>query len=248
MQVPVIVWQWLLPRAFTYGWPMFIHVQWKNWFDQTGWSVGYCHSCDRTEAIRIGRVIRTTSLYLIPVSRDVGAKVTCCDFCSREAKRDTDAVVVDVGQWKYSHGITKLFDLCAPEYDFGPLRFSTEDEVIRLLRTTARATQYSKIDLDSHWFLPLMSAVVGATIAIVLSLMLSDDKDEFRVIFLGLLVGGFIGGLLGVLIGGVRSCNSDALITIGYNALKYNIDPNLLLKSAAGFPNRIRRAVRVVTE
>ena len=227
---------------------MFISVQWKKWFDQTGWSVGYCPSCDRTEAIRICRVISTTSLYLIPVSRDVGAKVSCCDFCSREAKRDTDAVVVDVGQWKYSDGITRLFDLCAPEYDFGPLRFSTEDEVIRLLRTTARATRYSKIDLNSHWFLPLIGAVVGAAIAIVLSLMLSNDKDEFRVIFLGLIGGGFIGGLLGVLIGGVRSCNSVALTMIGYNALKYNIDPDLLLKSATDFPGRIRRAVRVVAE
>ena len=155
---------------------------------------------------------------------------------------------MDVDQWKYRDGITRLFDLCAPEYDFGPLRFSTEDEVIRLLRTTARATRYSKIDLNSHWFLPLIGAVVGAAIAIVLSLMLSNDKDEFRVIFLGLIGGGFIGGLLGVLIGGVRSCNSVALTMIGYNALKYNIDPDLLLKSATDFPGRIRRAVRVVTE
>ena len=162
----------------------------------------------------------------IPVSRDVGAKVSCCDFCSREAKRDTDAVVVDVGQWKYRDGITRLFDLCAPEYDFGPLRFSTEDEVIRLLRTTVRATRYSKIDLNAQWLLPLISAVVGAAIAIVLSLMLSDDKNEFGVIFLGLLVGGFIGGLLGVLIAGVRSSDSVALTTIGYNALKYRHGSN----------------------
>jgi hypothetical protein len=236
------------PPRLLYGGPMFISVHWKKWFDQTSWSVGYCPSCDRTEAIRIGRVISTTSLYfIVPVSREVGAKVSCCDFCGREAKRDKDADVVDVGEWNYRDGITMLFSLCAPAHDFGPLRFSTEDEVISLLRTTTRATKYSKIDLNAQWLPPLIGAGVGAALGIFLNLMLSEYKDEFRVIFLGLLGGGFVGGLLGVLIGGILSCDKVARTTIEYNALKYDIDPDLLLNCATDFPGRIRRAVRATT-
>jgi hypothetical protein len=49
---------------------MFITIHSKKWFDLTGWSIGYRPSCDRTEAIRIGRVISTTSLYVVvPVNR-----------------------------------------------------------------------------------------------------------------------------------------------------------------------------------
>jgi hypothetical protein len=228
---------------------MFITLHSKKWFDLTGWSIGYCTSCDRTEAIRIGRVISTTSLYVVvPVTRKVGAKVSCCDYCGREAERDKDAEVVDVDDWSYRDGIATLFDLCAPAYDFGPLRFSKEDEIISLLRATTRATSYSKVDLNAQWLPPLLGAVVGAALAIVLAPMLSDGKDKFRVTFVALLGGGFVGGLIGVFTGGILTCNKVARTTIEYNTLKYKIDRDLLLDSATGFPSRIRRAVRAIAE
>jgi hypothetical protein len=228
---------------------MFISVHWKKWFDQTDWSVGFCPSCGRMEAIRIGRLMSTTSLYLVvPISRKVGAEISCCDFCGREAEQNPDAAVVSVDEWSYRDGLPALFKLCAPEYDLGPLRFSTEDEVTSLLKATARATKFSKIDLNSQWLPPLMGAVAGAALTITLSLLLSEEKDQFRVIFLSLLGGGVVGGLIGMLIGGILSCEKVARTTIEYNALKYHIDGDLLLSSAAGFPGRIRRAVRAVVK
>ena len=115
------------------GETMLVSVHLKKWFDQTHWSVGYCPACDRTEALRIGRWINTTSLYfVVTIAREVGETIACCDFCGRGAKPDEDAGVVAVDGWSYRDGIAKLFGLCAPAYDFGPPRFSTEAEVTGL--------------------------------------------------------------------------------------------------------------------
>lgn len=228
---------------------MFLIFSRKKWFEQTSWSIGYCSTCNRTEAIRIGRMISATMLYgFVTVSRQVGSEVSYCDFCSGSATQYQDAKTLGVEDWTYRDGIATLFELCAPGYDFGLPRFSTEDEIIGLLRATSRSTSYSKIDLNTQWLPPLIGACAGAVLAIVLVPMLFDEHDDFRAIFLPLLGGGCVGGLLGILIGGIRSCNKLARTTIEYNALKYNIDPDLLLDSAIEFPNRIRHAARIIAD
>src|SRR5262245_6940031 len=223
---------------------MFMTVHWNKWFDQRYWSLGYCEWCDRAEAIRIGHVINTTSVYfVIPVNRNVGSKVSCCDYCGLEAKRDPDAEVVDTADWNYRDGIEALFEMCAPQYDFGPLRFSTEDEVISLLQAPALATKYTKIDLNVQWLPPLIGGCVGAALAVVPA-ALSRAENMFGAVALAILGGGFVGGLLGILAGGFLTSEKIARTTIEYNALKYDIDGDLLTDVAANFPGRIRRAVK----
>ena len=198
------------------------------------------------EAVRIGRVISTTSFYfVIPVEREVGSKISCCDFCGGEAVPYKDSGFVEVDDWSYRDGLWALFEKCAPRYDSGSARFSTKEEVDSLLRAVTRATKLSRVDLNTQWLPPLIGAGVGAAMSLVPAL-LSDQPDQFRVVFLALLGGAFVGGILGIIIGGLYSSRRLARTMIEYCAQKYLIDGDLLTSSATGYPGRIRRAVRTV--
>jgi hypothetical protein len=226
---------------------MFITVHSKSWFDQMEWSVGYCPRCRRTEAVRIGRVVSTTSVYaVIRVSRRVGEQLTFCDACGAEAEPYDDALVLDLEDWSYRDGLPRLVEMCTPYHDPEHARYSTGHAIFELLQAVTAATRYTRVDLNNQWFLPLLGATLGASSCLVPALVLQPD-DPLRAVFLTLLVGGVAGGLLGVLVGGVRLCERYARSTIENCAYKYHIPRDLLAEIAADFPGRIRRAVdRVV--
>ncbi len=67
---------------------MFITLNWKEWFDQTHWSIGHCYSCERAEALR-------TALQAARILNDVdGPAVATAWFTGCNQHFDFEAPII----------------------------------------------------------------------------------------------------------------------------------------------------------
>lgn len=224
---------------------MIVHASLEKYFDQIGWSVGYCPNCKCTEAIRIGDIVETFKLMLVPLDR-ARDPVSLCDYCRQAAKPDPDAMRVSIKSWNYGDGITALFAMCIPGSEPDEPRFRSDEEVDAMLRAVTKSTSISRLNLqiDMSWRPVLVGILFGAILFPVLAMLLevaADKVDCFLAAGLGALVGGIAGMYFGAL--GATYKAAERRVNAQYH--KYEIDDEILTRVSNGFPPRIRRAARL---
>lgn len=224
---------------------MIVHASLEKYFDQTGWSVGHCPNCKCTEAIRIGDIVETFKLMLVPLDR-ARDPVSLCDYCRQSVKPDSDARRLSLNDWNYGYGIKALFAMCIPGSEPDEPRFHSDDEVDSLLRAVTKSTSISRLNLamDISWRPALVGMVFGAILFPVLAVLLNEASNNVEY-FLAAGLGSLLGGIAGMYFGALGATYKAAERRVNTQYLKYEIDDEILTRVAVGFPARIQRAARL---
>jgi hypothetical protein len=226
---------------------MAIHISVHSVPRQIAWSVIYCPYCQQLEAGRCDEYIQVTSIWFIPVSRDVSGRGGRCDFCERPASQWMSTNSVPIKAWAPNHGIAKLFSLLQMPSETPIPSSESEARLHSLLSSIEEKCAFNGMDVRLGLALGgiLGAAACGGTLAVLVQRGFRiGELDGLGTIFASILVGGLLGVILGGALQIVFTRHSVATRQLREAYARHGIDLKKLQEIAVTHSTMIRRALR----
>jgi hypothetical protein len=210
-------------------------------FRQTAWSVGYCTSCDRFEAFRLGEKEEIARVSGIRVSRETYRRAFC-DCCGRRGKPSEEALILPFQDWQPTDGVRSLFKKSAPHLLINVPTLRADGELHALLTVVQHGSALHSVELGRGAVIGLLLGMAAfVPVAISLTQVVGVEPVSF-VWVVTMVAGGMVGAICGAIVSAIRKGARTAHERIIEAYHKYELDPMKLAAAADSFPRRIRNA------
>ncbi|HZV04922.1 MAG TPA: hypothetical protein VE999_07555 [Gemmataceae bacterium] len=231
---------------------MYIHISWETRYQPTGWSLGYCDSCQQEGAVRLERIVRTLYLNgLIPLSKKDKGQAARCDFCRRwvEQVRDWQGIALD--DWSPQEGVAELSKRLGVHPPVG-VDSASDARLHSLLSAVQQSSSFTKVGLGPMGI--LSGCIVGVLVAVPLAKWLHQNQqaparmDELGFMILLSLISLVPGAILGALVETVLRRERGAAARIREVYTNYPFDLYRLETLSQEYGRNVQKAVKLVID
>ncbi len=232
---------------------MYVHLSWRTSNRPTGWSFGYCGSCQQDGVARLEKVMAT--LYLngvIPLYKKDKGQIARCDFCDRSIEDVRDWEGVALADWSHHEGVAVLCKRLGISSAAGLRSTFLDTRLHSLLSAVQQTSSFTRLEIGSVGILG--GCIVAVAIAVPLALWLHQNQqapgqmDELGFVMILSLISLVPGAIVGALIEALlrRERGAAARIREVYN--NYPFDLYRLEELSREYGTRVQKAVRVVID
>jgi hypothetical protein len=217
-------------------------------FEQTGWTVGYCGSCNRFEAVRVCEKSETVAVLGIEGKGTAAGRARLCEWCDEPVKRAPEAGNIPLADWNPGDGLKALFERCAPDLLDDLPSITTKRELRALLSFIERRSALNSFRMEGG---PagcgcLIGIIVAIPVAIALIYLNLAEKWAAWVFTIG--AGAFFGAIISAVVAAVAGGRRLARKKVFEMHFKYGVELGKLATAAEGYSRRIRAAAQQLVE
>jgi hypothetical protein len=231
---------------------MFVHFSWKIQYRPTGWSLGYCSSCQQAGAVRIENVVEIFCLYeFVPLTERLKGQIARCDFCRRQVEMVHERDV-PLAEWPPKAGLAALCQMLNTPAPVGLPNPSSDVRLHSLLSSIQKTSSIGRVELGPVGI--LAGIILALLLAIPLGMWLLENKivnpplDEFGFVLVLSLVSMVPGAILGATVEYLlrRERGAASIIQEAYE--KYPFDLYRLEELSQAYDKNVQKAVTIVCE
>ncbi|HEY7422806.1 MAG TPA: hypothetical protein VH682_00970 [Gemmataceae bacterium] len=230
-----------------------VHISWETSYRPTGWSLGYCSSCQQEGAVRLQNVVDILYLCsIIPLSESFKGKVARCDFCRRSVETVRDWEGIALADWSPQEGLASLGKKLGASSAVGGANASSDARLRSLLSSLRQSSSVMSVGLGPIG--PLCGCIVGVLVAIPLAVWLHRNQnappqmDELGFVFLLSFISLFPGAILGALIEALRRSQHDAASRLREVYRDYPFDLYRLEELSREYGKNVHKIVKAVLD
>ncbi len=232
---------------------MYVHLNWRTSHRPTGWSFGYCGSCQQEGVARLEKVVAVLYLNgIIPLYKKDKGQVARCDFCGRLVEDVRDWEGIALSDWSHHEGIAALSKRLGISNTVGLGSSFPDSRLHSLLSAVQQTSSFTRLEIGPAGILG--GCIVAVAIAAPLALWLHQNQqapgqiDELGFVMLlsgiSLIPGAIVGALIEALLR--RERGAAARIREVYN--NYPFDLYRLEQLSHDYGKRVQKAVRSVID
>lgn len=223
---------------------MEVQISWES--KAVAWSLGYCESCQQTEAIRCEDTSESVSLFFIPVSKAVVKRRGFCHYCNRPATKFLTDKILPISDWNPRVGQPTLAALLGINEFHPSLRASPDQRCHSLLRELESRISFSRLNIRAGLF---FGASVGAIAGGYGTALLQNWGPQAGPVNLDTAaLMGLVFGVIGFLFGGLLhywiARRHIAIKALNRVCIEYGIRPDQFASIASSYSQPIQRAIR----
>lgn len=232
---------------------MYVHLGWRTSNRPTGWSFGYCGSCQQVGVARLEKVVAVLYLNgIIPLYKKDKGQVARCDFCGRLVEDVRDWEGVALADWSHHEGVAALTKKLEISDPVGVGSTFTDARLHSLLSAVQQTPCFTRLEMGPVGILG--GCIVAVAIAAPLGLWLHKNHlapgqiGELGFVMLlsliSLVPGAIVGALTETLLRDERGV--AARIREVYN--NYPFDLYRLEELSREYGKRVHKAVQSVID
>ncbi len=232
---------------------MYVHLGWRTSNRPTGWSFGYCGSCQQEGVARLEKVMATLYLNgLLPLYKKDKGQIARCDFCGRSIEDVCDWEGIALADWSHHEGVAALSKKLGISNPAGLGSTLPDTRLHALLSAVQQTSSFTRLEIGSVGI--LAGCISAVAIAAPLAMWLHQNKqapgqmDELGFVMIlsliSLVPGAIVGSLIETLLR--RERGAAARIREVYN--NYPFDLYRLEELSREYGTLVQKAVKVVID
>jgi hypothetical protein len=231
---------------------MIITITWETEYRPSGWSFGYCESCQQEGAVRLEDMVEVCYLWGLfrMDEKPLDDTIARCDFCHRRVKSVRDYEGIDLDEWSGLEGVPALLAKLGVEAINALPKTTSDERLLSLLSSVQKASSLHKVDLSPIGV--VVGAVAGLLAAIPAGIWLYEEQNvrigrgETGTVMAMCMLGLVVGMILGATVETLLRRDSRPFSMIAETHAKYRLDLDRLEELSQSCSRRVRKAVKQV--